>query len=714
MIRIWIAVVSAIVLGSAQAVLAAPKLKAQIMPLPAGNMQTLTSPVGLTTADTCIVTQNHEIIYRIDGWVTGNELYKSLLDPGQSCTNAYPFTVTGINMPMYFAAATPLVVSVDVEAVDSTSYPGCTIPGVLKAISQDYNLSVPGAGSYNIWIPLDSPIVVNGPFFGGFFIGNALAPEIGAAILIDTFPAICATFNYWDTTIGFVDLCNNSAFKFPGRLAMEAAGVPSGIAPEPIPVVNWLTPIASELLLGNKELWVHESSGSTIVDYVSFAYSYNGGPYIEIGRDYDGLSPNRDGIHSAPAGTGYSYQWDFSGLIEGSYSLKATAVDTLGRSALAIVAVTLEPTPPVAKIISPNNGDNFCSPLNLLMTSSDNNLGFVEVFRKASKLNYTAGLTLMSQFSVGDGNGDPGDGNPMPAEFGDYYSGPVSATIALKLWKDRGYDGPFKFGAITLTMDSVAERIAGYTKTRPYKGTSDERLFAGVRDYLIARGDEFKLDALRNPDYYALRQWTEEEQRAVILGLGGNAAVWVAVNGFTGWKQAGNTWLVNIVNPVTGASEQLSMRQGLLGGELLYLGTWHPIDIMISITAKTWNVTRSLCGADTDGSDGWSLQWNSGSLLEDSLYFIRSFGKDATNYRAASTVLLKYNCTDVYAPGDYDNDGATDVADLAYLIEFIAKGGPSPAGGPARADANCDHYVNMSDVVYFINYMFYSTSAPCR
>lgn len=711
--RLVVAICLAVV-GIAGGTKAADKSHASIVPLPPDSRQSLNGIVGLSAADTCIVSQNKEIIYRIEGWVTGNELYKSLLNPGLSCTNAYPFTVTGINMPMYFATATPLVVSVDIEAVDSISVPGCTVPGVLKAISQDVNLNVPGAGAYDIWIPLDSPIVVNGPFFGGFFIGNALAPAVGAAILIDTFPANCATYNIWDTAIGFVDLCNNQYFSLPGRLAMEASGVPGGTVPEPVPVISWLMPSAGELLLGQKELWAQESSGSTIVDYVSFSYSYNGGAFIEIGRDYDGTSPIRDGVHSTVAGNGYSYQWDFSALVEGVYSIKATAVDTLGRSASATVSVTLEPTPPIAKIVSPSNGDDFCTPLAVLMTTTDNNLAFVEVFRKQAKWAYSAGLTLMNQTTVGDVNGNGGDGNHAPSEFGDYYSGPVAATIALKLWKDRGYTAPFMFGINPLPMDSVAERIAGYCKTRPNKGTSDELLYSGLRDYLAARGDEFKLEAIRHPGYYTLRQWAEEEQRGVILGLGGNAGPWVAVDGFSQWKQSGNTWLVNVINPVTGSKEQMSMRPGALGGELLYLGTWHPIDMMISVTAKAWVVTRSLCGADMDGTDGWALTWSSSSLLEDSVYFIRSFGKDATNYRAASTVLLQYNCTQVYVHGDYDNDGTADVLDLSILIDFIGKGGTPPVGGAVRADANCDHYVNMSDVVYYINYMFNGSGAPCR
>lgn len=692
----------------------AGKHQAALIPLAGGARQSLGNMVSLSAADTCLVSQNQTIVYKIDGWVTGNELYKALLDPGKSCTNPYPFTVTAINMPMFFAGTTPLTVSVDVEAVDSTSIPGCKVPGVLKAISMDYNFTVPGAGSYDIWIPLDTPLVVNGPFFAGFFIGNAVDVSAGAAVLVDTFPAICATYNIWDTTIGFIDLCNNSYYTFPGRLAMEASGVPGGTASGPAPQISWLMPVANELLLGQKELWAWENSGSIIIDYVSFAYSYNGGPYIEIGRDYDGISPNRDGVYTPVPGNGYSYAWDFSALAEGTYTLKATAVDTLGRSASATVPVTLEPTPPIAAITSPQNGQDFCSPVPIIMSSSDNNMSFVEVYRKQANWNYAAGLPTMNQSSVGDANGNTLDGNHAPTEFGDYYSGPVAATMALKLWSNRGYTAPMSQAYVPLPMDSIAERLAVNFKTRLNKGTSDELLFAGLRDYLVAKGNEFNLDSRRHPDYFTLRTWVEEEQRAVIIGLGGNAGPWMAVNGFKGWSQLDGTYLISVSNPVTGAFQDLPMRQGTLGGEVLYLSTWHPIDIMISVVAKNWTVTRSLCGADMDGTNGWSLNWTPTGLGEDSLYFIRSYGKDATGYRGASTILLRYNCSQVYVHGDYNNDGSIDVVDLLMLIDYVAKRGPAPTGGGGRADANCDHYVNMSDVVYFINYMFYGTSAPCK
>ena len=120
------------------------------------------------------------MVWQIDSWVTGNELYKAYIDPSLGCADPYPFAVTEINMPMTFALAADIYASVDIEAVDLTD-PSCPFPGDLISLSSQYQLTAPEPGVYSIWIPLDSPVIVNGPFFAGFFIGVQLVtlyPEL--------------------------------------------------------------------------------------------------------------------------------------------------------------------------------------------------------------------------------------------------------------------------------------------------------------------------------------------------------------------------------------------------------------------------------------------------------------------------------------------------------------------------------------------------------
>ena len=192
--------------------------------IPVGKLQAGTA---LSSADTCIVRHDAGIKFRIDGWIIGNESYLSYLDPEASCDFAYPFTVTEINMPMAFDSATPLEVTVYVTEVDSSN-PSCPVPGSLLATSSVYNFTVPDTGLYDIWVPLDPPVVVNGPFFAGFFIGNTFEAAVNPGLITDNIPAECVSYNFWNTAIGLVDLDTISIgdFSFPGRLVLYARGFP--------------------------------------------------------------------------------------------------------------------------------------------------------------------------------------------------------------------------------------------------------------------------------------------------------------------------------------------------------------------------------------------------------------------------------------------------------------------------------------------------------
>jgi hypothetical protein len=181
------------------------------------------------TAGLCYVVPVDRMVWRVDGWVTGNELYKNYLDPALSCQDPYPFSITEINMPMYFASPTAIIVSVDIEDV-YYSTPDCPWPDTVLAISSDYELRIAAEGLYDIWIPLDEPVVVKGPFFAGFFIGNTIDTSAGAAVMTGSNSSVsCLSYNIWDEQIGFVDLTNNALWNFPGQLVLNAAGIAGGV-----------------------------------------------------------------------------------------------------------------------------------------------------------------------------------------------------------------------------------------------------------------------------------------------------------------------------------------------------------------------------------------------------------------------------------------------------------------------------------------------------
>jgi len=64
-----------------------------------------------------------------------------------------------------------------------------------------------------------------------------------------------------------------------------------------------------------------------------------------------------------------------------------------------------------------------------------------------------------------------------------------------------------------------------------------------------------------------------------------------------------------------------------------------------------------------------------------------------------------------FVSGDASNDETVDVSDVVYLINYLFISGPPPIALPS-GDANCDGGVDISDVVYLINYLFIHGPAP--
>jgi hypothetical protein len=62
-------------------------------------------------------------------------------------------------------------------------------------------------------------------------------------------------------------------------------------------------------------------------------------------------------------------------------------------------------------------------------------------------------------------------------------------------------------------------------------------------------------------------------------------------------------------------------------------------------------------------------------------------------------------------PGDANSDGAVDVGDAVFLINYVFRNGPPPEP-ESLGDANCDGHADVGDAVYLINYIFRSGPPP--
>jgi hypothetical protein len=62
--------------------------------------------------------------------------------------------------------------------------------------------------------------------------------------------------------------------------------------------------------------------------------------------------------------------------------------------------------------------------------------------------------------------------------------------------------------------------------------------------------------------------------------------------------------------------------------------------------------------------------------------------------------------------GDANGDGSINISDVVFLINYIFMGGSAPQP-LLTGDPNCDGSINIADVVYLINYVFAHGPAPC-
>ena len=68
--------------------------------------------------------------------------------------------------------------------------------------------------------------------------------------------------------------------------------------------------------------------------------------------------------------------------------------------------------------------------------------------------------------------------------------------------------------------------------------------------------------------------------------------------------------------------------------------------------------------------------------------------------------------SDTASRGDVNQDGTIDIGDVVYLINYVFYSGPLPVP-PEAGDVNCDKTIDIGDIVYLINYVFYGGPKPC-
>lgn len=92
-------------------------------------------------------------------------------------------------------------------------------------------------------------------------------------------------------------------------------------------------------------------------------------------------------------------------------------------------------------------------------------------------------------------------------------------------------------------------------------------------------------------------------------------------------------------------------------------------------------------------------------------YYYKVRAKDAQNQMGHWSNVEDVVVVETFRRGDADGDGQVNVSDVVYLINYLYKGGPLPI--PLESgDANNDGVINSADIVYLINYLFAGGPSP--
>lgn len=692
-----------------------------VTPVPGWKPQTVlpnnaATSLRLAPGDTCTV-MDGEPIYYVYPWVVGDELYKSYQDPTDFCDRPYPYTIEGVGFYLIYLSVGNIYVSADVEEVD-LSDPNCPLPGNLLTISSLYEVSLDSSVSYlyKILLPLDTPVVVNDPFFVGIYFALDGNPE-GAGVVIDSFPAPCRSYNDWGE--GYVDLdtvyTSQNEKVFPGKLLFFSVGTTGGTGgSQPAPAAQFINPIDGQLIGGTVDLWADEVAGSEIVKYAHFSY-FTGSVWQQIGVDSLDDTPLRNGVVAIGTGKGLSATWNTAGLTENNYDLRVIISDTLGRADTAIVNVHVDPTPPFPTVLAPVRGQNVCGGVNVNVSCTDENLTFMGFDYKGITKDFQITLPILHQRLGGDVNNNPADNNLVSnGEFGEYCSGPAAAAMALKYWYNQGYAELLAENLNILTDYQLMDRLFDAMHVQDYQGAYDADFVSGLRSYISTHSSNpYDTRINRGVKLNDLLRWPGDDEAVAMIGLGGNPGFWMTVVGFNTTPDQTGQYTFRAANPLTGLAAQYKVKEDGSGTWLEYNAVWRKIEIMVIMLPGDWSVQRDAAGVDFNGNDGWGFAWNTNSLLETEGYFIRATANDQSGLTGSASNLVIYDCQ-AGTPGDVNNDGSINVADMIYLIVHLYQFGPPPPAGMTAGDVNCDNAVNLVDVTYLFKHLFHSGPAPCN
>lgn len=645
-------------------------------------------------------------------WMEGDEVYYAYQDlrfPLVQCEESFPFVVTHVGMTMVLNAAGTFEVQAFLTGIDSIySSPVCPIPGDLLSVTEPIPINIPGADVYTFIIQLDQPVAVTDNYFAGIYFISDMLPFY-PGIAIDTAAYLCINYNEWG--YGLTDLADNEYYNFPGSIHLFSVGYSKEGT---LPMARFIMPSDSGRIVYGGSLWSAELNDDYQYTSAVFEY-YKSGQWWQIGEDFDGISPLRNGVTAAAYGDGWSTAMTPVGITEGNYLLRVSIyADDLTFSADTVSAyfdmLALEP-----KFAGTEDFTGSCEGDSLEVAIADENPVAVTFGYRYLPATEDRSLMPLNRSSYGDVDGNSSDGNHnYDGEYGEYYSAPCAVASMLKYWFDRGFIEVMQDGGQFLSVDSLVERLATRFKTREMLGTQDDNLVVQLRDYLKERESRVVFESSAKPNW----TWLKE----IYSGRGGTAALavsapfgnWLVIKEIDYSTSSADSLAVTLYDPVGGllrSSYILTQGDSLIAGYLPN-NTPYPVGLALGMYPKQQSLTYTQIATDFDGLDGFHAEIPSGFLQENQLYLIRARALDGNDQVEDNFHFMRYTCASQVLQGDADNNGQYSITDAVFVINYIFGDGPPPAT-VAHGDADCNGAISITDSVFIINYIFGGGPPPC-
>ncbi len=456
------------------------------------------------------------------------------------------------------------------------------------------------------------------------------------------------------------------------------------------PVPSLIVPDYDANVYGDITVSATELVNVSLIEWALFEFSPNGVDWFDIGIDTNGTIEAECTDH-----IGYQYgvwnaTWSISGLEEGLYSVRVTMEDVYEQIGQDEVPVYVDPTPPIPEITTPSYGQTVSGVVTIGATTTDENVVSMKVEYLHIPQPFEKGVPLKNQHDYGPCPSQ----NPTDKDWpNNDYCAPTAAGSCLAYWAANGFPC-LMIDPVTgkpITQKQLVEGIAKLAKTQENTactpdgkndGTVVNNLIWAIRQWINTYCGRCNLTVYEVAPTFKNYKNELEECENVLVSTGYHR---LTGNSVSNKQNPDGTYNVDFMDPWTGTIINTKMKPN---GDFEYppgSGKWSHGRMICVSPCDDINPWIPI-GTDTDGTDGWSVSWDTSDVPTCEYYLVRATmtdenartGYDKTSVHVGKPPTGPRHCEglDVYFYADPD---AAYAALKACEIDLIAYTGWSRA-----------------------------------